>query len=114
METFLFALSGISLVMVGIFGILTKKNIIKILLALNLMETGINLFVVATGYFAGSKTPIITESFTSSSVNFADPLPHALVLTSIVIGLGTTALALTLTLNHFHEHKHLEMRGENR
>lgn len=113
METILFALSGISLVMVGIFGILTKKNIIKILLGLNLMETGINLFVVAMGFFKGGKAPIITGSFTASSLNFVDPLPQALVLTSIVIGLGTTALALTLTLNYFREHKHIEFRGDN-
>ncbi len=113
METILFALSGISLVMAGIFGILTKKNIIKILLGLNLMETGINLFVVAMGFFKGGKTPIITGSFSASSMHFVDPLPHALVLTSIVIGLGTTALALTLTLNYFREHKHIEFRGDN-
>ncbi len=112
METILFALSGISLVMVGIFGILTKKNIIKILLALNLMETGINLFVVSMGFFKGGKAPIITSSFSASSLNFVDPLPHALVLTSIVIGLGTTALALTLTLNYFREHKTVEFGGE--
>ncbi len=112
METILFTLSGISLVMVGIFGILTKKNIIKILLGLNLMETGINLFIVSMGFFKGGKTPIIIKSVSSSSLNFVDPLPHALVLTSIVIGLGTTALALTLTLNYFREHKHLEFRGD--
>lgn len=113
METIIFALSGISLVMVGIFGILTKKNIIKILLALNLMETGINLFVVAIGFFKGGKAPIITGSFSASSMNFVDPLPQALVLTSIVIGLGTTALALTLTLNYFRKHRHIEFRGDN-
>lgn len=77
------------------------------------METGINLFVVSTGFFKGGKTPIITETVSASKLAFVDPLPHALVLTSIVIGLGTTALALTLTLNYYREHRTLEFKGEN-
>jgi multicomponent Na+:H+ antiporter subunit C len=113
MQTTLFLLSAFSLVLVGIYGILTRRNLVRILLALNIMETGINLLLVAFGYFEGGKTPIITGPVDAASASgFVDPLPHALVLTSIVIGLGTTALALTLTLRFFHKHRTLVLGDE--
>ncbi len=114
MLTLVFGISAGSLIIVGIFGVLTKKNIIKILLALNLVETGINLLVVALGYFEKGKTPIIKESVSGGSpLAFVDPLPHALVLTSIVIGLGTTALALALTLRYYRAKHTLEFQPEH-
>jgi len=109
METSLFILSSVALVMVGIFGVLTKRNIVKLLLALNIMETGVNLLIVALGYFSGGAVPIITGEVSAANLPFVDPLPHALVLTSIVIGLGTTALALTMTLNFYREHRSLDL-----
>ncbi|MQY76628.1 MAG: cation:proton antiporter [Spirochaeta sp.] len=102
-------LSAFSLILTGIFGVLTRKNLVKILLSLNILETGINLLVVSLGYFKGGEAPILTTSISATQgMNFVDPLPHALVLTSIVIGLGTTALALTLILNHFRSHRAVE------
>ena len=60
-------------------------------------------------YFKGGKAPILTNSISAAKgINFVDPLPQALVLTSIVIGLSTTALALTLILKHFRSHQAVE------
>jgi len=106
--TLLFILSAAALVMTGLFGILTGRNLVRILLALNILETGINLLVVALGYFENGAVPIITGAVRAGNLAFVDPLPHALVLTSIVIGLGTTALALTMTINYFRKHGTLE------
>ena len=103
----LFLISAGSIILTGLFGIMTRRNIIKILLALNIMETGINLLITALGYFPGSETPIITAA--AGSLKYTDPLPQALVLTSIVIGLGTTALALTITVKHYREQKDLTL-----
>ncbi|MBN2444370.1 MAG: cation:proton antiporter subunit C [Spirochaetales bacterium] len=97
MEILIFYINACALVCVGLFGILTEKNMVKILLALNIVETGINLFLVAIGYTKDGIAPIITGTQMSG---FVDPLPQALVLTSIVIGLGTTALALGLIMKH--------------
>lgn len=108
MVTATLLLSAFSLILIGIFGILTRKNIIRILLAVNIMETGVNLLLVAFGYFPGGKAPIITTPITASNLPFVDPLPQALVLTSIVIGLGTTALALAITLRYYHRRRTLE------
>ncbi len=106
METFSFSICAFSLILVGIFGVLTRKDIIRILLALNILETGINMLVAAVGYFKGSSAPILTSNITRDGfLPFVDPLPQALVLASIVIGAGTTAMALAITLKHYRTHK---------
>jgi multisubunit Na+/H+ antiporter MnhC subunit len=112
MITYAFLVSAFSLMLVGIFGLLTHRNIIRILLAVNILETGVNLLVVALGYVPGGEAPIITKAFSASTMAFVDPLPQALVLTSIVIGLGTTALALAITLRHYRGQKSLDLSEE--
>lgn len=108
MLTATFLISAFSLILVGIFGMLTRKNIVRILLAVNILETGVNLLLVGLGYFPGGKAPIITSAISASNLPFVDPLPQALVLTSIVIGLGTTALALAITLRYYRSRRTLE------
>lgn len=109
MITATFLISAFSLILVGIFGMLTRKNIVRILLAVNILETGVNLLLVGLGYFPGGTAPIITSAISASNLPFVDPLPQALVLTSIVIGLGTTALALAITLRYYRSRRTLEL-----
>jgi multicomponent Na+:H+ antiporter subunit C len=100
-------ISASALVLTGLFGVITRRNVIRILLALNLLETGVNLFIVSIGYAPGKEAPIVTSRITGPLSPFVDPLPQALVLTSIVIGLGTTALALAITLRHYRASRRL-------
>ncbi|MBN2259911.1 MAG: cation:proton antiporter subunit C [Clostridiales bacterium] len=101
----IFLLSSTSLIFIGLYGVLTRKNIVKILLSLNIIETGINLLLVAFGYVENGEVPILTSSESLKNiVNMVDPVPQALVLTSIVIGLGTTAFALGLTIRYYKTH----------
>ena len=88
--------AAIILMMLGLYGILTQRNVIKIIISLNILEIGLNIFIISVGYVEGGIAPIITGS-TSDTAIFVDPLPQALVLTAIVIGVGTTALGLALT-----------------
>ena len=106
----LFLYNAAALVIIGIFGILTRKNIIKILLAINILQTGVNLLLVAIGWNPEGIAPIITER-TSSVVSFVDPLPQAMVLTAIVIAFGTTALGLIIAINYYRSHGSLETRS---
>ena len=87
---------AIFLMMLGLYGIITKRNVIKIIISLNILEIGLNIFIISTGYVTGGVAPIYTLVSNNNSVNFVDPLPQALVLTAIVIGVGTTALGLAL------------------
>ena len=103
----IFFINAAALVFIGVFGVITRKNIIKILLSINILETGVNLLLVAIGYRAGSYAPIVTRLH-SDIVNFVDPLPQAMVLTAIVIAFGTTAVGLVVTINYFKSHGSIE------
>lgn len=86
-----------ALLVVGLSGVLFKKNLIKILMAVSLMESAVNLFLVATGYRNGGIAPIYTNA--PEHTVMALPTVQALTLTSIVIGVATSALMLSFAMN---------------
>ena len=94
---------GIVVVLVGIYGILTKRNIIKMVMSLYIMNSGVILLFVSIGYIAGGQAAI----FEDTNKLMVDPLPQAVMLTTIVIGLGITALALALAIKIYDEYKTL-------
>jgi multisubunit Na+/H+ antiporter MnhC subunit len=104
----LFFYNAGAIILIGIFGILTRRNLIKILLSLNIMQTGVNLLLIAIGWVPDGQVPIITKTAVDVA-RFVDPLPQAMVLTAIVIAFGTTALGLVITINYFRSHKSLEI-----
>ncbi|ASJ00945.1 NADH-quinone oxidoreductase subunit K [Thermococcus gorgonarius] len=87
---------AISLVLIGLYGVLVKKNLMKILISLSIMETGVNLLLISIGYVSGKSAPILSEGIGPAQA--VDPIPQALVLTAIVIGVATTALALSTAM----------------
>ncbi len=87
--------AAIILFVFGIYGLLTNRNIIKMIISLNIMEVGLFIFIISIGFSYDGIAPIITSA-NGSGMIFVDPLPQALVLTAIVIGVGTTALALAI------------------
>ncbi len=106
---------SLALILVGIYGLLTQKNVIKIIVSLNIFEIGLNVFIISVGYVAGGIAPILTSQNNTSSLIYVDPLPQALVLTSIVIGVGITAVALVLARKmhqKYGTYELSEMEGE--
>jgi len=89
------------LVVLGLYALLFKRNLIKMVIGVSIIETGVNLFLVTVGYRAGGQAPIYTYS-DPSAVRVL-PTPQALTLTSIVIGLATTALLLSFVV-FIHRH----------
>lgn len=85
---------AISLSLIGLFGLLVSKNIFRMLLALVMFEAGANLILVLSGFRENGIAPIFLDNNAGSVMN--DPVPQALVLTAIVIGVGIQALALAL------------------
>jgi len=91
----------------------TKKNMIKIVIGIMVMEYAVNLFLIMLGYRMGGAAPIIdrtqleagtgqiASSFLNSSV---DPLPQALVLTAIVISLGSLALMISICIRTYERY----------
>ena len=103
--------AGLLLILIGIFGILTQKNLLKIVIGFSLFDTGIHLVMVSIAYVRGRTAPIIDETVDiNDAVNqIVDPLPQALVLTAIVIGLGVTSLMLAYILKLNKENKSLDI-----
>lgn len=105
---------SIIIILIGLFGVLTRKNLIKIVISIGIMDTGVNLFLVSLGYLNSGIAPIITKTYSTNSLNFVDPLPQALVLTAIVIGVAVLALGLSIVIKIYENHKTLqidEIRG---
>jgi len=98
------------LFMIGLYCAVVKKNMVKIVLGIMIMEYAVNLFLIMLGYLTGGVAPIINRSdydgqtqtiaaqFLKASV---DPLPQALVLTSIVISLGSLALMISICIRTY-------------
>jgi multisubunit Na+/H+ antiporter MnhC subunit len=83
------------LTFIGIVTVLMKRNLIKILLGINILESAVNLFLVSLGYREGGVAPIFTLAPSDLMVL---PTPQALTLTSIVIGVATSALVLSFAM----------------
>lgn len=82
------------LIIIGLAIITLKKNFIKIVIGMGLVDCGINLLLISVGFRAQGTAPIFTDNATV----FVDPLPQALTLTSIVIGACVTAMALAIVI----------------
>ena len=89
---------------IGIYAVLAKRNIIKIILGLTIAECAVNLFFVLLAYKTGGRAPVFDTSKEIPPTAMADPLPHALVLTSIVIGLATLALLVALAMRIYEKY----------
>lgn len=97
--------TGFILILMGLYGALTDRNILRIIVSFTVADTGVNLVLVAVGYMRGRTAPILdnAESISSAVSRIIDPVPQALVLTAIVIGLGITAMMLTYAYKLYEE-----------
>jgi multisubunit Na+/H+ antiporter MnhC subunit len=98
--------TGFILILIGIWGMLTHRNIFRIIIGFSLMGTGTHIFIVAIGYVANGTAPIIDRALSVSDApsRAVDPIPSALVVTAIVIGLAVTAIMLAYAVR-LHESK---------
>ena len=97
--------AAFALVALGIFCIVTKRNLIKICIGAGLVDYGVNLLIVSVGFNPGGTAPIFTISELNRASFFVDPIPQALTLTSIVIGACITAMALSLVIKIYKQYK---------
>jgi multicomponent Na+:H+ antiporter subunit C len=97
------------LIFIGFYIVLTKKNLIKVIIGLNFIDTGVNLFLITIGYIRGGTAPIFSIH-SSNPERMVDPIPQALVLTAIVIGVSVLALALSLAIRLYHHYGTLNLR----
>ena len=94
---------AILLFLIGFYALIAKRNLIKKIIGFNIMEYAINLLFIIIGYRAYGEAPILNAQNMTGTV-FVDPLPQALVLTSIVIGLGVTAVMVGLAVKLYQHY----------
>ena len=106
----------IILMMIGLYAIIAKNNLIKKLVGMNIFQTAIILFFISISYKQGATIPIIRgahghghiapESIEAAA--YMNPLPHVLMLTAIVVSVATLGLALALSIRIYQKYNTLE------
>lgn len=91
-------ITAVLIFFIGVYGICARRNIIKTVISLGVMEAAVILFFIAGGGHGAERAPITGDGVPS------DPLPQALMITAIVIGVGVTAVALTMFINLYHKY----------
>jgi len=88
---------------IGLYGVLRKRNLIKIIVGLIIMEYAVHLLFILVGYRTGGRAPILAPD--QAITNIVDPLPQALVLTAIVISLAVTSLVVALAIRIYDRYR---------
>ena len=96
---------------VGLYGVITRRNLVKIAISLSVMEISTFLFFALIGYKEGGVAPIVIPA--EPDQVYVDPLPQALVLTAIVIGLATTAMLMAVIIRLYRKYKTFDIREIN-
>jgi multicomponent Na+:H+ antiporter subunit C len=96
------------LFLTGLYGVITRRNLIKIAISLSVMEFSAFLFFTLIGYIEGGKAPIVDPA--QPDQIYVDPLPQAMVLTAIVIGLATTSLLMAIIIRIYRKYKTFDIR----
>lgn len=97
---------------VGLYCILRKRNLIKIIIGIGIMEYAVNLLFVLIGYRKNGRSPIFATD--QAVKNMVDPLPQAVVLTSIVIGLSVTLLLVAVAIRIYERYGTFDITKINR
>lgn len=94
----------IALMLIGLYGIIAKKNLVKKIVGMNIFQTAIILFYISTSVKKGATLPIIQSGghghgeAAVHAAQYLNPLPHVLMLTAIVVSVATLGVALALAI----------------
>jgi len=98
-------IASIGMFFLGFFGLITGNNIIKSVIFLVLMETGVIMFFLSVGISSGFLPPIADHLVYGYLGYLADPLPSALMITAIIIGLSVTAINITMLMTLLRKYR---------
>ena len=95
---------SILLTMIGLYAMIVKGNLIKKIIGMNIFQTAVFLFYISIAKVEGGTAPILWEKANL----YANPLPHVLILTAIVVSVGVTAVALALVIRIYKTYGTIE------
>jgi len=108
----------ITLMMIGLYAMIAKNNLVKKIVGMNIFQTAIILFYVSIGAKKGATIPILEHahgehghgaaSHVFHAVDYINPLPHVLMLTAIVVSVATLGVALALAIKIYNRYNTLE------
>lgn len=92
---------AIAIMMIGLYGIIAKRNLIKQAIALGIFQTGIFLFFISMAVVSDATAPVWYLDANGAKVDgpFDNPLIHCLMLTAIVVSVSVFAVAIALIIN---------------
>ena len=93
---------------IGFATLLFQRNLIRKIIGLNIMDTGMFLFLTSMGYVAGRKAPILEDGITDMEA-YINPIPAGLVLTGIVVSVSVTAVMLSLAVRLYKRYHTLDV-----
>jgi len=93
---------------IGLYGMLLKRNLVKKLIGMNIFQNSIILYYVAYAYKTGASVPIFDKYLGETAQAYMNPLPHGLMLTAIVVSVATTGVGLALLILIYRTYGTLE------
>lgn len=93
---------SICIFFIGVYGLCARRNILKSIISMSLMQAAAILYFLSSSFEIGSVPPIGQHLDQLQSV--ADPVPQALMITAVVIGVSVTAVCLTMFVSMFHKY----------
>ena len=102
-------LTAMILFAIGFTMLVFSKNIIKKIMGLNIMDTGVYLFLATMGYIESKLTPIVPSQGAVNHADYINPIPQGLVLTGIVVSVSVSALMLALTVRLYKKYRTLNL-----
>ena len=97
---------------IGLFCVVRKRNIIKIIIGIGIMDYAINLFLILIGYCKEGRAPIFAEG--QGIKNMVDPVPQTMVLVSIVLGLTLTLFLVAVAIRIYEKYGTFDITKINR
>ena len=103
----------IVLMMIGLYAMITKRNLVKKIIGMNILQTAIILFYVSLASKRDGTLPIIADGGHGAlhaihAADYMNPLPHVLMLTAIVVSVATLGVALALVIKVYRQYGTLE------
>ena len=103
----------ITLMMIGLYAVIVKKNLVKKIIGLNILQTAVILFFISLSAKKHATLPIIEHGHGSGhdavqAAHYINPLPHVLMLTAIVVAVATLGVALALIIRIYQQLHTLE------
>jgi multicomponent Na+:H+ antiporter subunit C len=94
------------LIAIGLYGVVVKKNVVKIVISMAIIEYGINFLLILIGYRHGGNAPILRKGMAAADLasRSVDPIPQALVLTAIVVNLGMLILLVAVCIRLYERY----------